>query len=104
MAPDERMIAALQRERAGYAARGLDDRVRQVDEQLAHYGYEPDPEDGPQGRTAPPQDTADATAVAAQPQETAEASAPAQVKRGRGRPRKPQTEAGPADAGSATGD
>ena len=32
------MIAALKRERAGYLARGLTDRVRQVDEQLAHYG------------------------------------------------------------------
>lgn len=34
----ENMIAALKRERAGYVARGLTDRVRQVDEQLAHYG------------------------------------------------------------------
>lgn len=61
MAKDERMIAALLREREGYERRGLDDRVRQVDEQLAHHGYKPEPgEDaGPQGRTAPPQKTAD---------------------------------------------
>lgn len=35
---NDSMIAALKRERAGYVARGLTDRVRQVDEQLAHYG------------------------------------------------------------------
>lgn len=38
MANSEGMIAALKRERAGYVARGLVDRVRQVDEQLAGYG------------------------------------------------------------------
>jgi hypothetical protein len=54
---DENMIAALKRERAVYVSRGDDDRVRQVDEQLKHYGYEgeqdavPGPE-VPQGRTA----------------------------------------------------
>ncbi|WP_242890260.1 hypothetical protein [Actinomadura litoris] len=37
---DEGMIAALKRERAAYVARGDDDRVSQVDEQLKHYGYE----------------------------------------------------------------
>ena len=60
MAKDERMIAALLREREGYKRRGLDDRVRQVDEQLQHYGHKPEPDesDGPQGRTAPPQQTA----------------------------------------------
>lgn len=31
-------IQALLRERAGYVARGLADRVAQVDEQLAHLG------------------------------------------------------------------
>lgn len=63
MARDENMIAALQRERAGYETRGLTDRVRQVDEQLAHYGDKRQAvgDDGPQGRTAadPKQQTAD---------------------------------------------
>lgn len=44
---NENMIAALRRERASYAARGLDERVKLVDEQLRFYGDEPD---GPQGR------------------------------------------------------
>lgn len=60
---DRNMIAALLREREGYERRGATDRVRQVDEQLQHYGYEPkpDPKDQePQGRTAPPAATADA--------------------------------------------
>ena len=35
---DERFISALEIERQGYVTRGLDDRVAQVDEQLAHYG------------------------------------------------------------------
>lgn len=39
MAKDETLIAALLRERAGYEARGLDDRVAQVDEQLKEAGY-----------------------------------------------------------------
>lgn len=62
MARNERMIAALLRERDGYARRGLDDRVKQVDEQLQHHGYAPEPDgnSGPQGRTAPPQQTTDA--------------------------------------------
>lgn len=51
------MIAALKRERAGYMARGLEDRVAQVDEQLKHYGYEPsestDGTGAPKGRTTP---------------------------------------------------
>jgi hypothetical protein len=51
------MIAALLRERDGYLTRHLDDRVRQVDEQLEHYGYVPD--DEPQGRRQAPQQTAD---------------------------------------------
>ncbi|MFD6531580.1 hypothetical protein [Streptomyces sp. NPDC060184] len=55
---DDRMVAALKRERASYEARGMDDRVAQVDEQLAHYGHEPSKEKHaqdapPQGRTAP---------------------------------------------------
>lgn len=40
------MIAALLRERAGYATRGMDDRVAQVDEQLALRGHTP-PSNGP---------------------------------------------------------
>lgn len=36
-------VSALLREREGYVAKGLTDRVRQVDEQLAHYGYEGGP-------------------------------------------------------------
>lgn len=65
MARDENMIAALKRERAGYVARGDEDRVRQVDEQLAHHGYEPEDEQSePQGRTAAPQQTADGPAPA----------------------------------------
>lgn len=60
------MIAALLRERDAYVRRGQDDRVRQVDEQLAHYGHEPEQADedaGPQGRTGTDerQQTADAT-------------------------------------------
>lgn len=61
MARDEKMIAALQRERTAYVARGDTDRVRQVDEQLKHYGYDADAagaEQVPQGRTAPTGQTA----------------------------------------------
>lgn len=66
MAKDAKMIAALRREREGYVRRGLDGRVKQVDEQLRHHGYEPEPDegDGPQGRTAPPQQTTDAGSAA----------------------------------------
>ena len=35
---DKRFISALEIERQGYVTRGMDDRVAQVDEQLAHYG------------------------------------------------------------------
>ncbi|MFM9595793.1 hypothetical protein ACKI1O_41220 [Streptomyces scabiei] len=38
----DQMIPALLREREGYVKRGLDDRVRAVDEQLALYGYDPE--------------------------------------------------------------
>ncbi|MEV6571865.1 hypothetical protein [Streptomyces sp. NPDC051577] len=60
---DRKMIAALLREREGYKRRGETDRVRQVDEQLEHYGYEGDADqkDGPAGRSAPSGQTADAT-------------------------------------------
>lgn len=37
----EAQLAALRRERAGYIARGLDDRVRDVDEQIARLGGAP---------------------------------------------------------------
>lgn len=52
------MIAALKRERATYVARGLDDRVAEVDKQLKHYGHEPaaestDENGAPKGRTTP---------------------------------------------------
>ncbi|WP_037684115.1 hypothetical protein [Streptomyces cellulosae] len=58
MAKHANMIAALLRERDGYERQGKKDRVRQVDEQLEHYGYSPEP-DEPKGRTASPQQTAD---------------------------------------------
>lgn len=61
-AKDENMIAALKRERAVYVGRGDDDRVRQVDEQLKHYGCEdavPGVEEAPKGRTAAGKQTAD---------------------------------------------
>lgn len=102
---DPSMVAALRRERAGYEARGLTERVAQVDEQLAYYGADPDT-DVPQGRTGadPNQQTAapatgdivsgpppvvgqtgpeDTTAG-----DTAAAAAP-EAKPVRGRPRKP---------------
>ncbi|MDT0306867.1 hypothetical protein RM780_07805 [Streptomyces sp. DSM 44917] len=98
---DERMVAALLRERAGYLRRGDEDRVAQVDAQLRHYGHNPGPEPGPDpdapggpaGRQAPPQET-----TTAPPQDTVTAQGDApdgipgeqeQPKR-RGRPRKPR--------------
>ena len=42
--PEEKQaaeLAALQQERAGYVARGLDDRVSQVDEQIKARGGKP---------------------------------------------------------------
>jgi len=61
---DERMIAALLREREGLVRRELADRVAQVDEQLKLHGYvedeKPARKQPPQGRSAkPPQQTAD---------------------------------------------
>ncbi|KIF69239.1 hypothetical protein HY68_12620 [Streptomyces sp. AcH 505] len=38
---DDPMVAALLRERAGYATRGMDERVAQVDEQLKLRGHAP---------------------------------------------------------------
>ncbi|MGA5486698.1 hypothetical protein ACPCK1_02855 [Streptomyces pseudogriseolus] len=69
MPRNENMIAALKRERAIYVSQGDEDRVRQVDESLKHYGYTPDGDSpaldgddgqtGPQDRTTAPQQTAD---------------------------------------------
>jgi hypothetical protein len=75
---DRKMVAALLREREGYVRRGEEDRVRQVDEQLTHYGYEPEQADelGPAGRATAPKETTDGDA--------------AEERRGRGRPRKPR--------------
>lgn len=57
MATEDPMVAALLREREGYAGRGMDDRVAQVDEQLRLRGAEP-PADGksskPADRSTPP--------------------------------------------------
>jgi hypothetical protein len=39
---EDPMVAALLREREGYVVRGMDDRVAQVDEQLALRGHKPD--------------------------------------------------------------
>lgn len=64
MARNENMIAALKRERAIYVSQGDEDRVRQVDDSLRHYGYAPDSadeQDGPKRRTAPQKQTADGT-------------------------------------------
>lgn len=47
MTTDDPMVAALLRERAGYLNRGMNDRVAQVDEQLALRGHTvPDEADG----------------------------------------------------------
>lgn len=51
---DDSMIAALLREREGYVQRGLDDRVAQVDEQLALRGYEQPVGERAAGRSTPP--------------------------------------------------
>lgn len=74
---DRKMIAALLREREGYDRRGEKDRVRQVDEQLAHYGYEPEQEPkekAPSGRTSSPAKTADASTPTGQPDAAAAAA------------------------------
>lgn len=57
---DENMIAALKRERAGYAAAGRTDRVAQVDEQIKAFGGEVPEAEEPEGRQAPPKSTAEA--------------------------------------------
>jgi hypothetical protein len=99
---NDRMVAALLREREGYVRRGLPDRVAQVDEQLAHYGYAPQAADTvpPEGRTAEAgQVTADASAeravvVAEAGPEVSPAPEGEPVKRGRGRPKLPRDDAG----------
>lgn len=64
MSEDDKNIAALKRERAGYVARGLTDRVQQVDKQLAALGTSADvevavdPDDAPKGRRSKPTETA----------------------------------------------
>jgi hypothetical protein len=52
------MVAALLREREGYAARGMKDRVAQVDEQLKHRGYKPrgSRQSKPAANSTPPAD------------------------------------------------
>ncbi len=53
---EDPMVAALLREREGYAVGGMDARVAQVDEQLKLRGHEP-PADGkpaPASRSTPP--------------------------------------------------
>ncbi|MFE6025540.1 hypothetical protein [Streptomyces niveus] len=71
MANDERMIAALLRERGAYVAQNRQDRVDQVDEQLRRLGHDPeDQDDGlPAGRSGieATQQTADATATVQEP-------------------------------------
>lgn len=70
---NDKMIAALLRERAGLVAQSKADRVAEVDAQLEHYGYTPDgtkaeaSDDGkaaarkqpPQGRSSKPQQAGD---------------------------------------------
>lgn len=60
---DERRIAALKRERMGYVARDLPERVAGVDAEITKLGGEP-PADAsrtpPKGRTAAPQSNAGA--------------------------------------------
>lgn len=52
---EDPMVAALLREREGYAGRGMDDRVKQVDEQLALRGHKPTAKGTPtSGRSTPP--------------------------------------------------
>ncbi|GAA0348658.1 hypothetical protein PV735_31610 [Streptomyces turgidiscabies] len=53
---EDPMVAALLREREGYAVRGMDARVAQVDEQLKLRGHEPsaDGKPAPASRSTPP--------------------------------------------------
>ena len=54
----ETLRAALQEERRGYVARGLDARVKQVDDALKRLGKEPAPKKGEQGPPAGEQQAA----------------------------------------------
>lgn len=78
MASNDNMIAALLRERATYVTQGKTDRVRQVDQQLEYHGYEPeaDQEKEPQGRSEPPQQTADTGRPAAKKTAAKKTAAP----------------------------
>lgn len=49
---EDPMVAALLREREGYVSRGMDDRVGQVDEQLALRGHTPPAKDATSGKPA----------------------------------------------------
>lgn len=53
---EDPMVAALLREREGYAGRGMGDRVAQVDEQLRLRGHKPPADDtpAPASRSTPP--------------------------------------------------
>ncbi|WP_274031487.1 hypothetical protein [Streptomyces sp. MMBL 11-1] len=89
---NENMVAALRRERAAYVAKGKDDRVDQVDDQLRRLGADPEPDkgDGPQDRTPadPAQQTTDQSpgpnteaATVAAADDGAQAAPPAQAKK-----------------------
>ncbi|MYV64441.1 hypothetical protein GT043_00350 [Streptomyces sp. SID2131] len=60
---EDPMVAALLREREGLKQRGLDDRVKQVDDQLKYHGYRPRrataKEPTPPAPPVPPADPAD---------------------------------------------
>lgn len=78
---NDRMIAALLRERDGCERRGLDERVAQIDDQLAAHGYVPEGESAPAADAvteAPAGRTADSG------QQTTQATG--KGGRGRGRP------------------
>jgi hypothetical protein len=61
---DDRMIAALLRERDGYALYGNEGGVAAVDEQLALHGYQAPAAEPKQTETAPPAPAAKAPAKA----------------------------------------
>ncbi|MDF5755817.1 hypothetical protein [Spongiactinospora sp. TRM90649] len=84
MSTDDPMIAALLRERDGLVRRGLDDRVAQVDEQLAARGHTPP---GNDSQTAPEPSESGSEASAA----TKEANARSTPPRGRRASRKDTT-------------
>lgn len=85
---NDRMIAALLRERDGCQRRGLDDRVAQIDDQLAFHGYVPEDESDP-AADAVTEEPAGRTADSGQ-QTTAAPTPAAKGARGRGRGRPAQ--------------